>query len=122
MCRRQRACEARSGTLPWPGFLMVKTCSDLRPYAKLSTAFQAMQGPPAPSPLDTRYVLLGGKEEKMDGVMISSLRLYLALGLVCRRLDELSSSDRLLSPSELDALREYTEMILGEHDEVLEGK
>lgn len=58
----------------------------------------------------------------MDGVMISSLRLYLALGLVCRRLDELSSSDRLLSPGELDALREYTEMVMGEHDEVLDPR
>lgn len=58
----------------------------------------------------------------MEGFLISATSLYLALGLVCRRLDELSSSDRLLSPGELDALREYTEMVMGEHDEVLDPR
>ncbi len=56
----------------------------------------------------------------MEGVFIHSLRLYLALSLVCRRLDELSSCDRLLEPGELQALREYVQMMLEEHDAVLD--
>lgn len=55
----------------------------------------------------------------MDGVFIHSVHLYFALGLVCRRLDELSSCDRLLEPGELQALREYAQMMLEEHDAVL---
>lgn len=62
---------------------------------------------------------MGGKEEKMDGVFIHSSQLYFALGLVCRRLDELISCDRLLEPEELQALREYAQMMLEEHDAVL---